>query len=204
RRRLLLAGGGLLFVAAAPAFSQGAKLRRVAFVHPAREASMRPLLDAFRSSLRDAGYVEGRDVSIETAFAEDRTHSLPALAAAVVARRPDVIVTATSAAVAAFKKATSSIPIVFATVVNPVEQGFVSSLQRPGGNITGVLVHPSLIQKVAEVGQEALPAAKRFALLTHAPDPAHKFELDSYEAAARRLKFEPLVVSVARPEELDR
>jgi putative ABC transport system substrate-binding protein len=106
--------------------------------------------------------------------------------------------------VAACKSATASIPVVFATAANPVEQGFVRSLQRPGGNITGVLVYGDLTQKLVEVAREAFPDAKRFALLVHDVDPVHRFALAGYVASTERLKLEPLIVRVARAEDFDR
>jgi putative ABC transport system substrate-binding protein len=203
RRRLLLAGGALLAAAAAPAFSQAPKLRRIAFLHPARRSGTQAeVFESFRAGLKELGYIEGRDISIEATWADDQTERLPSLAAAIVARKPEVLVTATTAGVAACSKATSTIPIVFASLANPVEQGFVSTLQRPGGNITGVLIYPKLTQKLVEVAREALPGAKRLALLTHEADPAHKYDLEDFEETARRQKFTPLVVKIARREDL--
>jgi putative ABC transport system substrate-binding protein len=122
----------------------------------------------------------------------------------VVAGKPDVIVTGTSVGVAAFKNATQSIPVVFATAFNPVEQGFVASLQRPGGNITGVLVYSDLTQKTVEVVREAFPAARRLAILLPDSDPAHRFALRAFEASAPRFNFEPLIIRVSRVEDLGR
>ena len=205
RRALLVAGGGLLAAIAAPAFSQSQKsVRRIAFVHPGTRVGFQFLFDTFRAGLRDLGYVEGRDISIDPRWAEGRTDLLASLAAEAVAQNPAVIVTATSAGVLACKNATASIPIVFATAFNPVEQGFVSTLQRPGGNITGVLLYSTMVQKVVEIAREALPAARRLAILIHEADPAHKFELAGFEPAARRFKFEPIVVRITRAEDLDR
>jgi putative ABC transport system substrate-binding protein len=85
-----------------------------------------------------------------------------------------------------------------------VEQGFISSLKRPGGNITGVIVYSDLTPKVTEVVREALPASRRLALLIHESDPAHRFVLNAFEHSARRFKFEPLIVRVARVDDYDR
>jgi putative ABC transport system substrate-binding protein len=174
------------------------------FLNPATKASFEPLYDAFLAGLKEHGYVEGRDIAIEQRWAEDRTDRLPAMAAEAVAMKPAVIVTATSSGIEAVRKATSSIPIVFATGFNPVEQGFVESLRRPGGNVTGVIVHSDLAGKMVEVAREALPSAKRLAILIHQPDPAYRFSLESFEPAVRRFAFEPIVVRVTRIEELDR
>jgi len=154
--------------------------------------------------LKSLGYVEGRDISIEVRWGEGRIDRLSSLAAEVVALNPAVIVTATSAGVAACKKATSSIPIVFATVFNPLEQGFVSNLRRPGGNITGIMVYLGLAAKIVEVAREALPQAQRLAILVHHPDPAHKFVLETFLPTVQRFNFEPVVVHVERTEDLER
>jgi ABC-type uncharacterized transport system substrate-binding protein len=204
RRMLLLAGGAWLAAAVVPALPQAPKLRRIAFLHPGSYERRQLYFEAFRTALKELGYVEGRDIAIEARWAEQKLERLPALAAEVVASKPDVIVTATSAAVTALKKETASIPIVFATAGNPVEQGFVSSFQRPGGNITGVVLFPGMTQKAVELAREALPAARRLAVFSHEVDPASEFLLEGVERSARRLKFEPLIVPVKGPNDLDR
>jgi ABC-type uncharacterized transport system substrate-binding protein len=204
RRAILVAGGAWLGAIAAPLLAQTGRPRRIAFLHPGSQAGFQMHLDAFRAVLKELGHVEGRDISIEVRWANDRTERLDAFAAEGVALNPDLIVTATSAGIAAFKKATASIPIVFASGFNPVEQGFISSLQRPGGNITGVIVYSDLTPKIIEVAREALPDASRLALLIHEADPAHKFTLEAFEPNARRFNFQPVVVRVARAEDLDR
>lgn len=203
RRTLLLAGGAWLAGVPGVSWSQAAKVVRLAFAHPGREAGIRLYLDAFRATLKDLGYVEGRNVAIETHWGEDKAERFATLAREVVASKPDLIVTATSLGVASFKKATSSIPVVFATAFSPVEQGFVASLQRPGGNITGVLVYSDLTQKTVEVARAALPAAKRLAILLHDIDPAHKIALRAFEDSTVRFNFDPLVARVSRVEDLD-
>ena len=205
RRALLVASGAWLAVAAARSFGQtGSPLRRIAFVHPGTQASYQSLFGIFRTALKDLGYVEGRDILIDSRWAEDKTERLTSLASEAVASKPVVIVTASSAGVAACKKATSSVPIVFATVFSPVEQGFVASLPRPGGNVTGVIVYAGLSRKIVEIVREALPTAKRLAMMVHDTDPAHRFALDLFEPTARSFNFDPILVRVARAEDLDR
>ena len=154
--------------------------------------------------MKKLGHIEGRDISIETYWAEGKIERLASLAAEIVARNPAVIVTSSSAGVAACKNATSSIPIVFATAAIPVEQGFVSSLRRPGGNITGVTLHLEVEAKMVEIIRDALPAAKRLGFLVHELDPFHKITLDSVEPAAKRFKFDLVVVRVARADDFER
>jgi putative tryptophan/tyrosine transport system substrate-binding protein len=118
------------------------------------------LLHAELDRFDRVGGIEGRDILLEVRFAEDRIERLESLAAQLVSLGPAVILTGSSAGVIACKKATASIPIVFATAATPVEQGFVASLSRPGGSVTGVLVH-SLEGKRVELAREALPQARR-------------------------------------------
>jgi len=205
RRALLVAGSAWLAAAAARSFAQSPKLpRRIAYLHPGTEDGGSAIFGAFREEMKTLGYIEGRDISIETYWAEGKMDRLASLAAEIVARNPAVIVTSGSAGVAACKNATASIPIVFATAAIPVEQGFVSSLRRPGGNITGVTLHLDVEAKTVEIIREALPAAKRLGLLVHEPDPFHKMMLDTIEPAAKRSKFDLVVVRVARVEDFER
>lgn len=205
RRALLAASAAWLATGAAPSFGQEPKRRRIALVMPGMEESSRPQLEAFRSALQGLGYVEGRDISLELRWNDNRTDRLPALAAEVVKLGPDVIVTSTSAGVAAFKKATTSIPVVFASAGDPVQQGLVASLRRPGGNVTGVMVNThDLSRKTAEIARDAFPSAQRLAVLVHTPDPVHKIMLEAFEPSARRFKFEPIVVRIAQAADFDR
>lgn len=158
-------------------------------------------MEAFRTELKKLGYEEGRNVVFDVRWAENKTARLSALAAELVTLRPDVIMTSSSAGVAAAKNATSSIPIVFGTAASPIEQGFIASYRRPGSNVTGVLVH-QLEAKTVEIAREILPHARRLAILLHKPDPFSKLAANEFVPAAKRLKFEPVIVEVSRAEEL--
>lgn len=198
RRALLLASGAWLAAAAARSFAQPAKtLRRIAVLFPGTEAGFRSRLDAFRTGLRNLGYVEGRDVSIDVRWSSDRTEQLGTLAAEIVSHNPAVILTSSSAAVRALQKATSTIPIVFGASGDPVFYGLVKSLARPGGNVTGITVLTGLTQKLVELTRQALPNARRLAFPVHERDPAHKRSLDEFGPAARKLDFDPLLVPFA-------
>ena len=204
RRALLAASGAWLAAAATRSMAQAPKpARRIAYLHPGAEEGGRAIFGVFRDELKKLGYVEGRDTSIETYWAEGKVERLAALAAEIAASNPAVIITSSSAAVAACKNATSSIPIVFATAAIPVELGLVSSLRRPGGNITGVTLHLDVEAKRVEVIRDALPTARRLGFLVHEPDPIHKFMLDLVEAATKRFKFELVVVRVAKVEDFE-
>lgn len=205
RRAMLVVSGTWLILATARSFGQAPNaIRRIALVSPGTEKGYRSYFDAFLAAMKDLGYVDGRNVSMEVLWGDNKIEELSARAAAVVARNPAVIVTASSALVAAFKKATSSIPIVFATAALPVEQGFVASLSRPGGNITGVLLHIGLTAKIVEITREALPKVKRLAILIDDNEPIHKAMLEDFEPNARRLKVEPVVVRISSAKDVER
>jgi putative ABC transport system substrate-binding protein len=204
RRGILHAAAATLIGFSLPARPRSTRTRRIAIFHPGTEEATRTVIAVFRATLKELNYIEGRDVVIEVQWGAGKIDEIPSAAAEIVARKPDVIVTATSAGVAAFKKATSTIPIVFATAGSPVEQGFVASLGRPGGNITGVMVFAEMGSKMVEVAREAFPSSQRLAILLHAPDPAHKLILEHFAASTPRFHFEPVVVKFARVAELDR
>ncbi len=182
-RRAFLAGlsGAAL---GAPAFAkteQVGKIHRVGLVStgtdPARPVRWQP----FRDAMRELGYVEGRNLRIEHAFAGGRTERLPRLLSELIQARVDVIVTTGTRETAAVKQATSSIPIVMTVVADPVAQGFVVSLARPGGNITGLTnLVPGLSKKYVELLREAVPSASHFAVVANPPNPvpANRRELD--------------------------
>jgi putative ABC transport system substrate-binding protein len=125
-----------------------------------------PFLQAFRQSLAAHGYVDGLDVIIETRWAGGRIDQLPALAAEMVDLRVEVIVAVGAAVTRAAKSATTTIPVVFMMVIDPAANGFVASLERPGGNLTGfTTVDPQEARKKLELLKEALPGLARVALL---------------------------------------
>ena len=165
--------------------------------------------DAFRQGLSENGYVEGRNVAIEYRWAEGKTERFPALAAELVARRVDVIVTfgGTLSAQAA-QRATTSVPIVFASVGDPVAEGLVASLARPGGNITGLSFFAAeLVGKRLELLKQAAPEIKLIALLIKPdsmPDAAREARIREAEASARALGVGLRVIEARGPEEFDR
>jgi len=179
-------------------------LRQVMFVAPGNEDGFGKFYEVFNSELEALGYLEGRDLSIAVVWGGQQGNALASLAAAIVARKPNLILTATSAYVAAFKNATTTIPIVFATAGDPVGQGLVASLRRPGGNITGVALHLGLSAKLPEVVREALPTMRRLAILGDDKDPVFRLQLKRFEQTARRLGLELLVMRISRAEDLDR
>jgi putative ABC transport system substrate-binding protein len=165
--------------------------------------------ESFLDGLRALGYVEGRNVLIEYRGADGKPERFPALAAELAALKVDVIVTAggTLAALAA-KQATTTIPIVFHAVGDPVEEGLVNSLARPGGNLTGLAVaSPELVNKSLELLRQAVPGMSRVALLLKpdaVPERVKKGRLKAANVAAQKLGMRLQVVEARGPEDFDR
>ena len=166
------------------------------------------LVAAFRQGLLDLGYVEGRNIVIEYRDAKGEFKRLPALACELVALKVDVILAAGTQHVLAAKDATTTIPIVFADVADPVSRGFVSSLARPGGNITGLAnLNTDLVGKWLELLKQAVPGVTRVAFLWQPgilPERAEKDVMQRAEAAARTLGVQLQVLEARGPEDFDR
>ena len=163
------------------------------------------LAAAFRRGLAEAGYVDGRNVAIEYRFAENRLDRLPALAADLVSRKVNVIAaTGGGSPILAAMAATKTIPIVFTTAGDPVQEGYVTSLNRPGGNVTGVSWFNSLVAgKGLGLLHELTPNAAQVALLANPKLPeAARTQSDAQEAA-RALGLPLLVLNASRAREID-
>src|SRR5712691_6679841 len=207
-RRIFI--GTLAGVLAAPLAveaQQVAKVPRIGYLAPGLSANP-SMHEAFRQGLRDLGYVEGRDVAIEYRDAEGKDDRLPALAAELVALKVDVIVTngGTLAALAA-QQATKTLPIVFVSAGDPVSSGLVTSLARPGGNVTGLsLLFPELVGKCLEQLKQAAPGVSRIAVLEQpgaVPEATRRENLKSAEVAARALGARLQVVGARGPSDID-
>ena len=161
------------------------------------------LLEAFQQGLRDHGYVEGRNIVIEYRWAEGKLERLPGLAAELVQLKVDVIFAFATPPSQAAKQATKTIPIVM-VVADPVEQGFVASLARPGGNITGLSVQaPELGGKQLQLLKEVVPRASRVAILWNPANPYTALVVRETEAAARTLGVQLQSLPVRGPEEFE-
>ena len=150
----------LLAPGSAARAQQSGKVFRIGFLDPSTASSMAVLIDAFREELSKLGWTEGKNFTIEYRFAEGRNDRIPELAADLVRVKVDLIVVTGGPVPVAAKKATTTIPIVMASGGDPVGRGLVTSLARPGSNITGVSsLNPELNTKRLEILKDAIPAS---------------------------------------------
>src|SRR5262245_26960078 len=201
----LLSGAAVGWPVAANA-QQADKIARIGWLGQdlARGLQVR---EAFRQGLRDLGYVEGRNFVIEFRDAEGKLDRFPALAAELVALKVDVILAPNTGAALAAKQATRTIPIVFAGVSDPVGFGLVTSLARPGGNLTGLSnLDAHLVGKRLELLTQAIPGVSLVAVLWHPGqvERAEKVGLKGAEDAARALGVRLQFVEARGPEDFDR
>jgi putative ABC transport system substrate-binding protein len=162
------------------------------------------MLEGLRQGLGSLGWIEGRNLAFELRFAEGRFDRLPQLAVDLVRESADVLVTGSHPGALAAKAATTTIPIVMVTTGDPVRDGLVASLARPGGNITGVTaLGQALNAKRLEILKEAMPGVKRVAVLTNPASPYSEPFLQEREAAAKTLGLEVRVLEAREPDDLD-
>jgi putative ABC transport system substrate-binding protein len=180
------------------------KTVRVGYLEFGSAAPGTPHVAAFRQGLREHGWIDGQNMTIEVRSAEGRQDRLPELAANLVRLKVDVIFASTTPAALAAKQATMTIPIVIGFVADPVGSGLVPRLARPGGNITGWthLAGVELNAKRLELLKEAVPEAARIGALWNPANPIHGPSLKVIEAAARRLKVQLHAMAVRDPQDL--
>ena len=180
------------------------RVARIGILFPAAEHSWTASVATLREGLRDHGWVEGRNLVLDFRYADDKYERLPALAAELVALKPDIIFAGSAPAIRAATKATSTIPIVVETLGDAVSAGLVPNLGRPGTNVTGVSgFSPELGAKRLQFLHELLPKATRIAVLANVPNPATPAVMRSLEAAAKDLKLQLEVVDVREPAQLE-
>jgi ABC-type uncharacterized transport system substrate-binding protein len=183
---------------------QPKKVPRIAYLTGAYFSAITTRTEAFRQRLRDLGYVEGKNIVIEWRSAEGKLDRLPALAAELVRVKVDIIVTAGAAVTRRAKEATATIPIVMAQDTDPVGNGFVANLARPGGNITGLsTLAPELRGKRLELLKEVVPKLSRVAVFGTSTEPANSSSLKETELAARGLGVKVQYLDVLSPEAIE-
>jgi putative ABC transport system substrate-binding protein len=184
--------------------AQPAKVARVGFLSSADEAGAVSRVEAFRRGLRELGHVEGQNLRIEYRWANGRDDRLSALAADLVRSGVDVIVTQGTPPSLAAQRATTTIPIVFAVVGDPVGAGLVASVGRPGGNVTGLTsIAPDLAGKRLELLRQALPALARGVILLNPSNPVSVREVRETVAAGRALGLALQVREASAPEHFE-
>ena len=206
KRRELIAGTAALLVSPRRSWAQGTprKLGFLAIGDGSGQALNQAELVLF-DGLRNHGWIDGRNLIIEYRNAQSQDR-LPALAADLIALRPDVLIAAAPQAAVALKSATASIPIVFVAVFDPVGIGLVQSLSRPGGNITGLatFVPGDFVAKRIELLREIVPSASKIAILVNPGNPTHRLVLaEEVPLTARNLGVALPIVEATTAEELD-
>ena len=199
----LLGGAAVTWPLAARA--QQSAMPVIGFLHPASLEAFAENLRGFRQGLKETGYVEGENVAFEFRWADGQLGRLPEFAADLVRRRVAVIATASPPAAFAAKEATATIPIVFGMAQDPVKLGLVTSLARPGGNLTGInFLLTELAAKRLELLREMVPAAKRLAVLVN-PAQAINTEstLEEVQAGAEAMGLQIRVLNVGTNREID-
>jgi putative ABC transport system substrate-binding protein len=170
---------------------QPKKIGRIGYVTGRDRYNANPQLEAFRRGLRDVGYAEGKNILVEYRYADGNTGRASTLVDELVRLKVDLLVTAWLPAINAAKRATTTIPILMVTTVDPVASGIVTSLARPGGNITGLTtLSRELSGKRLELVKEIVPKISRIGVLWAPENPGAPISFKEYESAARALKIE--------------
>src|SRR5712691_8510400 len=204
--RRAVAGAVLLFAAPLTVDAQpvGKTVPRIGYLDGASLSPNSVRIEAFRRGLRELGYVEGQNIAIEWRSAEGEANRLPGLAAELVRLKVAAIVTGGAGATRPAKEATATIPIVMAQDSDPVESGFVTSLARPGGNVTGLsTLHPEISGKRLELLKEVLPKLSRVAFFGTSTWAGNAQGLRETELAARALGLKLQYIDVSRPKDFE-
>jgi putative tryptophan/tyrosine transport system substrate-binding protein len=203
RRKFLATLGGAAAWPIAARAQQAGTLPTIGFLVAGTPASHGTWFAALVQRLRELGWIEGRNLTIEYRWAEARNERFAEIAAEFVRRKVDVIVTSGTPAVMASKKATSVIPIVFPVAADPVGSGLVASLARPGGNVTGLSVQfTDLAGKRAELLREVVPGLRRLAIMVNVDDPGAVLDMREVQATARTLGLDVATLEIRRGEDI--
>jgi putative tryptophan/tyrosine transport system substrate-binding protein len=205
RREFITIVGGAAVTWPITARAQQAAMPVMGLLNSTAPGDSPGLIAAFRKGLKETGFVEAQNVTIESRFAGNQYERLPALAADLAHRQVSVIAAPTTPAALAAKAATSTIPIVFATAGDPVQLGLVASLSRSGGNVTGItILGVEVAPKRLELLHELLPTASTVALLVNPANPAlAEAQSDSVRSAAHNLGLELHVLNASTEREFD-
>jgi putative ABC transport system substrate-binding protein len=180
---------------------QAGKIHQIGYLSP---SSPSPIITPLIDTLRELGWIEGKNVAFEYRYADDRLERLPELAAELVRLNVDVIVARGTLGPSAAKRATSTIPIIMTAAGDPLGSGLVASLARPGGNITGMsLMVPDIGGKRLELLKEVLPRLARVAVLWNAANPYPAIVFKETQAAGRTLGIEVQSLGVRGPDDFD-
>jgi putative ABC transport system substrate-binding protein len=197
--------GALLFALCTSASAQQPeKMPRIAVLIGSSYKANALRIGAFRQSLRELGYIEGKNIEIEFRSAEGKFGRLPELAAELVRLKVDVIVTSGPIVNPPAKEATSTIPIVMAFDHDPVGNGLVASLAKPGGNVTGLSnIAPETTGKQVELLKEVVPRLSRIAVFGNSKEPANQHSLSEAEVAAKAFQINLQYVDILSPDQLE-
>jgi putative tryptophan/tyrosine transport system substrate-binding protein len=197
---------GLMLFAlhSSPGAQQPNRIPRVGYLVPSSPSAIADRRQAFRHGLRELGYVEGKNIIVEYRYADGSQERLKDLAAELVRLKPDVIVTTSSAPTRAVKEASSTIPIVMAQDNDPIGNGFVATLARPGGNITGLAaLDPELSGKRLEFLKELVPGLSRIAVLGDSTIPGYAKVLKETELAAAAHRVQLQYTDIRQPNDIE-
>jgi ABC-type uncharacterized transport system substrate-binding protein len=194
----------ILAVVVASYAQTATRVYRVAWVTPTPAAEESLTLNAFRQELRQRGYTEGENLTVEHRSVEAKPDRISAVMAELIRLNVDVLVAVTQPTVQAAQQATRSIPIVMCGVGDPVATGLVASLGRPGGNVTGLSgLSPELAGKRLELLREALPRASKVAVLWNPANPSNAPQIRDLQDAARALRIQLQLLKVSVPQDLE-
>jgi putative tryptophan/tyrosine transport system substrate-binding protein len=203
RRDFIALAGAVAVPVGARAQQQTTKIYHIGYLSMGTAAPR--LQRTFQQGLRDLGWIEGQNYVIDYRFAEGRYDALPRLADELVRLKVDAIVASPTPAALAAKHATATLPIVGIGLDNPIENGLVAGLARPGGNVTGLSygVGPEIFGKDIELLRALLPELRRVAVLSNSAGPNHAPMISNVRSAARTLGVELLLLDAAKPDEFD-